>query len=573
MTRVVVTGATGFIGRALIDWLARNGIGGEPAQVVAISRRAREAFAKSPQVEAHSLDLTTSPLEAIKAAIGRDAIVFHLAADASVKAGAAAARGNVLATERLVAALHGSAPRRLVYVSSIGAVDRRKRDRCGELLTESTPPHPLTTYGRSKLAGERVIAASGLPFSIVRPTWVYGPGMRENSHLRVFVQMVQRGSLATRFRFPGRVSVIHVDDLAGALALVATSPDAAGETYFASDGAPVSIGDLFDMIGQSTDRQTAQWGIPWPIAPMARLARPLLPLAMQNLHSDVLAASNDKLEALGFQPKQPLVSGIADLTRHALGSGSEPAWVVTGAASGIGRELVKQLSAKGQRVVAVDRNHEALQSLAAECAGVEGVTADLSTADGRAKAVECVNEFPGVRTVVNCAGIGARGKVGEVAVSAEQLVLDVNASAVVALTSAAVARFRREGARGTIVNVASSAALQPLAQMAAYAASKAFVLSYTEAVAEETRGQVCVITACPGGTDTGFQAAAGVKKSAGERLMSPAKVAARILRAARRGKSTTLFIGSRTWVMSFMARGLSRKRVAKLWARLMEKMR
>jgi nucleoside-diphosphate-sugar epimerase len=573
MTRVVVTGATGFIGRALIERLLRDGINGEPAQVVAISRRAGEAFAKSPNVEAHSLDLTTSPLEQITQAIGRDAIVFHLAADASVKAGASAARGNVLATERLVGAVHGSAPRRIVYVSSIGAVDRRKLDRCKALLDESSRPNPLTTYGKSKLAGERVVAASGLPYSIVRPTWVYGPGMRENSHLRVFVEMVRKGSLATRFRFPGRVSVIHVDDLANALVLVATQPTAAGETYFASDGAPVSIGDLFDMIGQSADRQTAQWGIPWPVAPMARLARPIMPLALQNLHSDVLAASNDKLESLGFQARHLLVGGIADLTRLALGSGAEPTWIVTGGASGIGREMVKQLTLKGPRVVAIDRNAAALESLAVECEGLECLTADLSKPEGRAKAVQCVLETPGVRAVVNCAGIGARGKVGEVSVDAEQLVLDVNASAVVALTSAAVARFRREGARGTIVNVASSAALQPLAQMAAYAASKAFVLSYSEAVAEETRGQVCVITACPAGTDTGFQAASGVKKSAGEKLMSPAKVAAKILRAARRGKSKTLFIGSRTWIMSFMARGLPRTRVAKLWAKLMEKMR
>lgn len=231
MTRIVVTGAAGFVGQHLVRRLLSDGFDGAAASVAAIGRQMERFPADlTGRCDVRVLDLATSPLAEIGEACGDDALVFHLAADASVAGGPAACANNVRSTERLVEALRNRAPRRIVYVSSIGAVDRRPSDPCDRPLTEDSPPHPLTAYGQSKLEGERVVASSGLPFSVVRPTWVYGPGMRENSHLRVFLEMVRRGAPGARFRFPGRVSVIHVDDLCTALVLVARQAESAGRT-------------------------------------------------------------------------------------------------------------------------------------------------------------------------------------------------------------------------------------------------------------------------------------------------------------------------------------------------------
>jgi short-subunit dehydrogenase len=135
-------------------------------------------------------------------------------------------------------------------------------------------------------------------------------------------------------------------------------------------------------------------------------------------------------------------------------------------------------------------------------------------------------------------------------------------------------RMSSQPAGGILVNVASSAALQPLPGMAAYAASKAFVLSYSEAAAQELEGTpIRVITVCPGGTDTGFQAASGVKRDAGEKLMPAADVAAVILAAIRRNRSATLFVSGRTKVMALMARVLPRRQLVRLWGKLMGSMR
>ena len=568
----MITGATGFIGCRLLERVLRDGVNGERAHIVAI---ARHPEALPPQlreaVECHGLDLAEAPVEAIAAACGQGALVFHLAANASVGSGEAGYRNNVRGMERLLEALRGCAPARVVYASSIGAVDRVPADRCTELLDETAVPHPLTRYGEGKLEGERLVAASGLPFAIVRPTWVYGPTMRADSHVRVFLGMVRAGKPATRLGFPGRVSLIHVDDLCAALLLAGTHAEAQGQTYFATDDAPVSIGELFRELGEITGHTAGGIRLPGMIVAMARAARRWLPLSVQCLNSDVLAARSARLSALGFSPSVPRRRGLIELARGQARTGTR--WLVTGAASGIGRALAVQLHAEGHDVVAIDRDAAGLAGLGHECPGTVAAPADLSTDAGRDLFGTIINDGP-LAGLVNCAGIGARGAVSAVADAAQVRLLIVNILALAESSARAVRRMSSQPGGGILVNVASSAALQPLPGMAAYAASKAFVLSYSEAAAQELEGTpVRVITVCPGGTDTGFQAASGVKRVEGERLMPASEVAAVILTAIRRNRSATLLVSGRTKVMALMARVLPRRQLVRLWGKLMGSMR
>ena len=201
------------------------------------------------------------------------------------------------------------------------------------------------------------------------------------------------------------------------------------------------------------------------------------------------------------------------------------------------------------------------------------VPADLTTEEGSILFGKIIDVGP-LAGLVNCAGIGARGDVREISDEAQVRLLSVNVLALAAASARAVRRMSEQQGGGILVNVASSAALQPLPGMAAYAASKAFVLSFSEAAAQELEGTpVRVITVCPGGTDTGFQAASGVKRVEGERLMPAAEVAAIILTAIRRGRSATLLVGRRTKAMALLARVLPRRRLVRLWGKLMRSMR
>jgi nucleoside-diphosphate-sugar epimerase len=576
MIRAVVTGASGFIGQEVVRHLLKEGLAGAPVRVVAIVRDPSKLAADiRGDVECHTLDLAQASAESIAAACGVRAVVFHLAANASVQSGEAGYQNNIRATERLIAALRIQPPQRLVFVSSIGAVDRLPADPCTSPLDDDAPPNPLTRYGAGKLAGERLVMASGLPFTIVRPTWVYGPAMRADSHLAVLLAMVRRGGIASRINFPGRVSVIHVRDLARGLALAAAQPAALGATMFASDGTPRALGEIFHLMGEVTGHPSGSVRVPGPVVALARTFRRFLPFAAQNLCSDLLCASNARLESIGFHPSTPFRTGITELAR-ATGVSNTATWLVTGGASGIGRALCVQLFARGASVIAVDRDASGLAALSAECPGIETITADLSLDAGRAIVRGRIeDESRQLDGIVNCAGIGARGAVGTVAINAERRLLDVNVVTLAEFTTTALRRFATAASGGMVVNVASSAALQPLPYMAAYAASKAFVLNYSEAAAAEYAAtpNVRLVTICPGGTDTAFQGSAGVKRVQGERLMAPHEVARLITRAIDANRSATILVGTRTVAMALMARVLPRTMLVRLWGRLMGALR
>ena len=193
--------------------------------------------------------------------------------------------------------------------------------------------------------------------------------------------------------------------------------------------------------------------------------------------------------------------------------------LVTGASGGIGEELARLFAADGHNLVLVARSRDKLAGLAEELGGKHNVSARVLPADlARPEAPREI--FDGLRAegtnvdaLVNNAGIGSYGLFVETDLKSELDLLQINVVALTHLTKlflpAMIARRR-----GYVLNVASTAAFQPGPLMAVYYASKAYVLSFTEALANETSGTgVRVSALCPGPTETGFVAAAGMSES------------------------------------------------------------
>ncbi len=194
--------------------------------------------------------------------------------------------------------------------------------------------------------------------------------------------------------------------------------------------------------------------------------------------------------------------------------GPDRAAVVTGASSGIGTEIARVLAARGHQVVLVARTEAKLQSLADEINGKGGgahvVTADLSDRKVRsalADRVEALGLEPDI--LVNNAGLSTLGPVSEADPLAELNMIEVDVASVADLCTRFLPGMVERG-RGAVLNVASTAAFQPLPGQAAYGAGKAFVLSYTQSLAGELRGTGVTATAlCPGPVETGFGERAG----------------------------------------------------------------
>lgn len=181
--------------------------------------------------------------------------------------------------------------------------------------------------------------------------------------------------------------------------------------------------------------------------------------------------------------------------------------LVTGASSGIGEELTRQLRAAGVPVVAVARRTDRLEALAAELGGIEVLTADLADADGVDRVAHRIgDDTRPIDLVVNNAGFGTSGRFQDLDPARLGGEIAVNVGALTRLSHAAVAAMVPRG-RGWLLNVSSVASFQPAPLLAVYAATKAFVTSLTEGLHEELRGTGVAVTAvCPGLTPTEFQA-------------------------------------------------------------------
>src|SRR5262249_10278677 len=189
----------------------------------------------------------------------------------------------------------------------------------------------------------------------------------------------------------------------------------------------------------------------------------------------------------------------------------------TGASSGIGRELARLFASGGAGLVLVARSEDKLHELANELAAKHGIEvhvlpADLTRPAGPSEIVEALAQrHIDVDVLVNSAGFGARGSIADIGVERQLAMIEVNAVALTQLIAMLLPGML-ERRHGAILNVASTAAFQPGPNQAVYGATKAYVLSLTEALAEEVRGSgVRVSCLAPGATDTGFAARAGMQ--------------------------------------------------------------
>ena len=231
-----------------------------------------------------------------------------------------------------------------------------------------------------------------------------------------------------------------------------------------------------------------------------------------------------------------------------------PSALITGASSGIGLELARIFAREGYRVILVARNQKRLEEIAQELcpAGAQALAIDLSL-PGAAEEVH--RRVPRVDVLVNNAGFSVFGKFGENSLSEELNMMQLNITALVILTKLYVAGMIAAGS-GKIMNVASTAAFQPGPLMAIYYATKSFVLSFSEAIANELEGTGVTVTAlCPGPTATEFQERARMQNSGlvkGKKIMDARTVAEAGYRGLMAGKTIVIpGIGNKVLAQSY----------------------
>jgi nucleoside-diphosphate-sugar epimerase len=307
--RALITGGTGYLGSFLVrQWTRRHGResavclvppDGTPAEIAT-----REALVKEgiPCVEGN---LRRCPVA--QSLPGPWDVVFHLAAATDTRLPEAQlAPVNVQGTANLLATLQGRlAGKRIVFTSTSAAVDR-----CGAPrgpLTENSACRPRTAYGRTKLAAEQIVqewcAREHADLTIVRLTTLYGPGVRSGL-IPVLAEGIRQGRLPARLDWPGRVSLLFIEDAVRLLLFLAESPQAANEIFFLTSGEAIRVGDLARRIGDAINAPGPMlklpawcWWLARRLAWMPGLTR-MVPWRLLHVLDDGLWCDNAKVRGL-----------------------------------------------------------------------------------------------------------------------------------------------------------------------------------------------------------------------------------------------------------------------------------
>lgn len=306
--RALVTGATGFAGRVLCNRLVREG------HWVRAAVRAGAGFGITASELAIIDDLTTftewDPLL-------RDIdVVFHLAGlahqtgtDANVESRFMAVNRD--ATALLARAVAQSGVRRLVFVSTT----KVSGESSGIVpFNESDLPDPHDAYARSKRDAESTIQSVTDRYTIIRPPLIYGPGVKAN-----FLSLLRAVKIGIPFpRVENRRSLIYVENLADALIFVTKTDAAEGQTYFVSDGAPVSTADLIREIASAMGKRPRL--LPFSRSVLQAAGSILGRRQVVEKFTSSLWVDTARIQAIGWNPPCTMRQGIEETVHWLLGS-------------------------------------------------------------------------------------------------------------------------------------------------------------------------------------------------------------------------------------------------------------
>lgn len=323
--KAVVTGASGFVGGRLRDALLDAG-----ADVICIRR------ARSPEpARGRSVVAEYDDAEGLCDLVEREKpdVVYHVAGATKGVAYADFQRANVMPTRNLLRALRERHPglRRFVLVSSLAAYGPSRADRPH---VESDAAQPIEHYGKSKLEAEQVLAdeAGEVPWTIIRPGGVYGPGDGDYFNLFREVYKGRNVFFGNRERW---FSAVYVDDCVRAIVACSHSDATVGKGYFVCDGRPVTWGDFQQAIIDASGRRVRTLNLPEFFVDVAAVGGELLTKldgkprlfnrqkAKMGAQEAWTCKSDAARDAFGYQPEVPVDEGV----RRALSWYREAGWL------------------------------------------------------------------------------------------------------------------------------------------------------------------------------------------------------------------------------------------------------
>lgn len=308
--KIFITGATGFVGSHLVEELIK-GNEVSSSNIFALVRKTSD-ISLLRQLKTNLVFGGLEDKRSFAKILSQVDLIFHLAAKAHLGESEESYTINIEGTRNILDVLaQNKRHPRLVFLSSICAVDRNPRDNCQTPVNEDYPPSPQTAYGRSKLEAERLItkrAKNGaFDYVILRAPLVFGPRNRLNSAVSSFILGIKHGLPLYAFNFPGVFSLIYVKDLVYALTLVGEHPRAANQMFFVANPEPVEVSILFNRIAKTLGIKRKVFPLPlWVFKASYKVFNlvPFIPKYKLNIFKPYWACDTQKIERLvGFKTR------------------------------------------------------------------------------------------------------------------------------------------------------------------------------------------------------------------------------------------------------------------------------
>lgn len=289
---VLVTGASGFLGRHLVRFLDDNGF-----TIRAAIRKPMDAGFSPAVTTVEMPDLMGQPdwrplLADVDTVIHLAGIAHRAASDDEHD------RGNHRAVESLSEAARQQGVRHLVFVSSIAA---QTGPSSNAVLDETSAPAPTTAYGRAKLAAETAVRTSGVPFTILRPVVVHGEHAKGN--YATVAKMARMPLPLPLSALTNRRSMLSVENFNAAVLTAVMNPAARNEIFVVADPRPVTVGEVVGDIRARMNR--TPWLLPVPPVLLEAALRMAGKHRLWEQLSGSLIVDSAKLQAIGWRPQDP----------------------------------------------------------------------------------------------------------------------------------------------------------------------------------------------------------------------------------------------------------------------------
>lgn len=288
---ILITGATGFIGRRLVKSVVKSFKG---SKIICLGNDVHNAFEEAGEkllrkysVEFMKLDLTKTHKKELS--VIKPNIVIHLAANTHTEDSNHDV--NDIGTNNLLKGINLQKTTHFIHISTTAFMGNRIS--CATPLTETSACKPTNTYGRTKYNAEQIIQKYqkkiGFKLTVLRLNTVYGSGMRKNSFFDAITQMVKKNSIVTRINWPSLTSLVHVDDVVYVTIKIALNPPRGRYEMYLVSSENVSLSDICKIITVSNHKKYRQITIPrfiWKLASFTRLIIPhfekIIPLRFYN---------------------------------------------------------------------------------------------------------------------------------------------------------------------------------------------------------------------------------------------------------------------------------------------------